>query len=121
VDPETILPPSTNLYSFLRNTINNQTFYFLSGINGFANEDTSLASNGLELRALELDPVRLEKLRKNWNTLNELSSFPVEDQHYILEIIYKRKALESDLIKLFLLGTENYHVYLVDKTTGHTK
>jgi hypothetical protein len=95
----------------------------LSGINGFANEDTSLASNGLELRALELDPVRLEKLRKikNWNTRNELSSFPVEDQHDILEIIYKRKALESDWIKLFLLGTENYHVYLVDKTTGHTK
>jgi hypothetical protein len=97
VDPETILPPSTNLYSFLSNTINNQTFYYLSGINGFANEDTGLASNAL-------DPVILLQLRKikNWKTSNRLSSFLAPDRYKILEIIYKRKALKSDWIKLFL-------------------
>ncbi len=75
------------------------------------------------MRAFVLDPVILEQLRKikNWKTSNELSSFSVEDQHDILEIIFKRKPLEPDWIKLFLLGTENFHVYLVDRTTGHTQ
>lgn len=122
VDPETTLPPKTNVFSLLCNTINNQTFYYLSGINCFADEDTNLASNCLELRALVLNCAILEKLRriKNWKTSNKLSSFLASDRYKILEIIYKRKALESDWIKLFLLGTENYHVYLVDKTTGQT-
>ena len=123
VNPETTLPSNTNVFSFLSNTINNQTFYYLSGINCFADENTNLASNSLELRALVLDPSILKQLRKirNWKTSNRLSEFLTPDRYNILEIIYRRKALESDWIKLFLLGTENYHVYLVDKSTGVTR
>jgi hypothetical protein len=64
VNPETTLPSNTNVFSFLSNTINNQTFYYLSGINCFADENTNLASNSLELRALVLDPSILKQLRK---------------------------------------------------------
>jgi hypothetical protein len=47
---ETILPSSTIVFSFMSNTINNQTFYYLPEINGFVDKNTNLASNSLELR-----------------------------------------------------------------------
>ena len=124
-NPEITLPTETNLYVFLSNTINNQTFYYLSGINCLANEDQSLASNALELRALVLNPSILKELRiiRNWGTSNTLSSFLSCDRNRILELIYGRAELgrlASDWIKLFLLGTENYNVYLVNKDTGET-
>ena len=88
----------------LSNTINNQTFYYMSGINCFADKNTNLASNSLELRALILDPSILNQLRKieNWKTSNRLSEFLTPDRYKILEILFRRKALESDWIKLFL-------------------
>ena len=113
------------MFAFLSNTINEQTFYYLSGINCFSNENTKEASHFLELRALVLEPHILENLRRftNWGTSNTLSSFSQSDRLKILKIIYGRNEygrLAFDWIKLFLLGTENYHVYLVNKRTGKT-
>ena len=89
VNPETTLPSNTNVFSFLSNTINNQTFYYLPEINGFVDKNTNLASNSLELRALVLDPSILKQLRKirNRKTSNRLSEFLTPDRYKILEII----------------------------------
>ena len=121
-----MLPSESNLFAFLSNRINSrQNIYYLSGINCFKDQDTSLASNHLELRTIVLKDEILYELRRitRRRSINDLSRFPPSDRHKILDIIYRQNrnlSLAKDWIKLLLLGTSNFYVFLADKGTGRT-
>ena len=128
MNPENTLPKSSIAYAFLSNSINNHTIYYLSGINCFKDENTSSASNHIELRTLVLNDRVLQKLRKirNWRSgiVQNLGTFTPQERSYIFDSIYgenrENLRLATDWIKLVLLGTKNYYVFLTSQDTGVT-
>ena len=128
-EDEKSIPTGVSIYALLCNSINDLNLYYKCSIKCYEKEEITSAANHVQLIPLALSRIEFENIRriKNWNRNNNpyiLKEFEEEDRYKIFDIIYDYPKRTPDLIKewikLFLMGTQNFNVFLVDKETGRT-